>query len=48
VTASCYNLAAAPAPADVDPSYAARLCEVLTRLEFPQEYVRSIEGLAGG
>jgi hypothetical protein len=37
-----YVLAKAPDPGEANTEYAARLREVLTRLEFPEEYVRTV------
>lgn len=42
VPALCYNLPEAPLPHERNPEYAARLQEVLRRLEFPPEYVASV------
>ena len=41
--ALCYNLVEAPAPNEANPEYAARLREVLARLGFPPDYVKSVE-----
>jgi Gamma-glutamyl cyclotransferase, AIG2-like len=40
--ASCYILAKAPPPGEANAEYAARLRDVLTRLEFPSAYVASV------
>lgn len=40
--ASCYNLRDAPRPGEWNPDYAARLQRVLSRLDFPAEYVASV------
>ena len=40
--ALCYNLREAPQPHERNPDYAARLQSVLSKLEFPPEYVASI------
>lgn len=40
--ALCYNLRKGPEPDAANPEYAARLREVLTRLDFPPDYVASI------
>ena len=41
--ALCYNLREAPRPHERNPEYAARLQRVLTILDFPAEYVASVE-----
>ena len=38
----CYNLREAPGPSEANAEYAARLRAVLSRLDFPPEYVTSI------
>jgi hypothetical protein len=40
--ALCYNLREAPGPDEANPEYAARLREVLGKLEFPPGYIASI------
>ncbi|NNE66674.1 MAG: gamma-glutamylcyclotransferase [Pyrinomonadaceae bacterium] len=40
--ALCYNLPEAPGPDELNTEYAARLRAVLSKLEFPPEYVASI------
>ena len=40
--ALCYTLGEAPGPLERNPEYAARLRRVLSRLDFPTEYVESI------
>ena len=40
--ALCYNLREAPQPDEANEEYAARLRAVLSRLEFPPEYVASV------
>ena len=40
--ALCYNLREAPGPDEANAEYAARLRAVLSRLDFPPEYVASI------
>lgn len=40
--ALCYNLLEAPQPDEANSEYAARLRAVLSRLEFPLEYVASV------
>jgi hypothetical protein len=42
VPALCYNLARAPEPHERNAQYVGRLRDVLTRLGFPSDYVRSI------
>lgn len=42
VPALCYNLIKAPRPEERNPEYAARLQVVLSKLEFPADYVASI------
>lgn len=41
--ALCYNLREAPRPDERNPEYAARLQRVLTNLDFPAEYVASVD-----
>jgi len=41
--ALCYNLREAPASHERNPEYAARLQRALRRLDFPPEYVASVE-----
>jgi hypothetical protein len=41
--ALCYNLREAPRPHERNPEYAARLQRVLTILDFPAEYVASVD-----
>ena len=41
-SALCYNLRDAPQPHERNPEYAARLQLVLSRLDFPAEYVASL------
>jgi len=43
IPALCYNLVQAPEPHERNPEYAKRLRSVLKNLEFPVEYVESIE-----
>jgi len=40
--ALCYNLREAPEPHERNPEYAARLQRVLSKLDFPPEYVASV------
>ncbi len=40
--ALCYNLRELPAPGESNADYAARLREVLTRLDFPPDYVAGV------
>ena len=40
--ALCYNLREVPGPGETDAEYAARLREVLSKLDFPPEYVASV------
>jgi hypothetical protein len=40
--ALCYNLREAPRPDERNPDYAVRLRRVLSKLEFPAEYVASV------
>ena len=40
--ALCFNLHEPPQPQERNPEYAARLQRILSKLEFPQEYVASI------
>ena len=40
--ALCFNLSEPPQPQERNPEYAARLQRILSKLEFPQEYVASI------
>lgn len=40
--ALCYNLREAPGAEEANPEYAARLRAVLSRLEFPPEYIASV------
>jgi hypothetical protein len=42
VPALCYNLRLAPRPDERNPEYAARLQRVLSKLDFPREYVASV------
>jgi hypothetical protein len=41
--ALCYNLREAPRPHERNPEYAARLQRVLTILDFPAEYIASVD-----
>ena len=41
-SAVCYNLPSAPSEGEANAAYAARLREVLTRLGFPLEYIRTV------
>jgi hypothetical protein len=41
--ALCYNLREAPRPQERNPDYAERLRRALTRLEFPPDYVASVD-----
>jgi hypothetical protein len=41
--ALCYNLREAPRPQEQNPDYAERLRRALTKLEFPPEYIASVE-----
>jgi len=43
IPALCYNLGQAPEPHERNPEYAMRLKRVLENLEFPVEYVESVE-----
>jgi len=43
VLAACYNLREAPRSGEANHEYAARLREVLRKLDFPAEYVDSIQ-----
>jgi len=45
VPALCYNLVQAPEPHERNPDYAMRLKRVLAELEFPVEYVESVESV---
>jgi hypothetical protein len=40
--AICFNLLEAPRPHERNPEYAARLQTALRKLDFPEEYVRSV------
>jgi len=42
IPTTCYTLAVAPGAGEGNPQYVAKLRDVLTRLGFPQEYVRSL------
>ncbi len=42
VPALCYNLPEPPRPHERNPEYAARLQRVLSKLDFPQEYIASV------
>ncbi len=42
VPALCYNLCEEPAPDEANPDYAARLREVLAKLDFPRSYIETI------
>ena len=42
VPALCYNLCEEPTPGEANPDYAARLREVLGKLEFPRSYIDSV------
>ncbi len=42
VPALCYNLPAAPDPSEANSEYAERLKSVLTKLGFPDEYVKTV------
>lgn len=42
IPALCYNLRQAPAADEANPEYAARLRAVLSKLNFPPEYIASI------
>ena len=41
--ALCYNLREAPRPQERNPDYAERLRRALTKLEFPPDYIASVE-----
>ena len=41
--ALCYNLRDAPRPQERNPDYAERLRRALTKLEFPPDYIASVE-----
>ncbi len=42
LSVSCYNLTDAPAPDEANPEYATRLRDVLSKLEFPTDYIASV------
>jgi hypothetical protein len=42
VAALCYTLSEVPQPGEANAEYAVRLRAVLSKLEFPQDYVASI------
>ena len=42
VPALCYNLREAPAPDECNPQYAMRLQTVLSKFDFPPEYIASV------